>query len=119
MVNLSNTGMSSAGGRRPDNFVVGVIEEPPQVESAVNELNSLGFSDDAILILHGKSGADTIRGRDDEPGFAGHLRQSWMRLSEILSNQLDHVKRHIEAAEQGNYVIVVPLPNTDMASHKS
>jgi hypothetical protein len=39
-----------------------------------------------------------------------------MRVSEFLSNQLDHVQRHVEAAEQGNYVILVPLPDTDVES---
>ena len=86
------------------------------MESAVNELNSLGFPDDSILVLHGKSGADAIRGRDQEPGFTGFMRRSWIRLSEFLSNQLDHVQRHIEAAEQGNYVILVPLQDTDEES---
>src|SRR5918992_723108 len=103
-------------GRRPENFIVGVVNEQPQVESAVNELNSLGFAEDSILVLHGKSGADAIRGRDQEPGFAGFMRRSWIRLSEFLSNQLDHVKRHIEAAEQGNYVILVPLSDTNLES---
>ena len=103
-------------GRRPENFIVGVVNEQPQVESAVNELNSLGFAEDSILVLHGKSGADTIRGRDQEPGFTGFMRRSWIRLSEFLSNQLDHVKRHIEAAEQGNYVILVPLSDTNLES---
>jgi hypothetical protein len=101
-------------GPRPDNFIVGVINEQPGVNSVVNELGSLGFSQDSILILHGKSGADAIRNRDQEPGFTGFLRQTWMRVSEFLSNQLDHVQRHIEAAERGNYVIVVPLPNASM-----
>jgi hypothetical protein len=101
-------------GRRPDNFIVGVIDERPQVESAVNELNSLGFPEDSILVLHGKSGADAIRGRDQEPGFTGFLRHCWIRLSEFLSNQLDNVQRHIEAAEQGNYVMVVPLQGNDV-----
>jgi hypothetical protein len=103
-------------GPRPNNFIVGVINEQPQVESAVNELDSLGFPDDSILVLHGKSGDDAIRARDQEPGFTGFMRRSWIRLSEFLSNQLDHVQRHIEAAEQGNYVILVPLQDTDEES---
>jgi hypothetical protein len=82
-------------GPRPDIFMVGVIKEQPQVESAVNELSSLGFPEDSILVLHGKSGADAIRDRDQEPGFTGFLRHCWIRLSEFLSNQLDNVQRHI------------------------
>jgi hypothetical protein len=112
MADITHQTGNEASSRRPDNFIVGVIDEQPQVESAVNELNFLGFPEDSILVLHGKSGADAIRDRDQEPGFTGFLRQTWMRVSEFLSNQLDHVKRHIEAAEQGNYVIVVPLPDT-------
>jgi hypothetical protein len=112
MADITHQSGNEASSRRPDNFIVGVIDEQPQVESAVNELNFLGFPEDSILVLHGKSGADAIRDRDQEPGFTGFLRQTWMHVSEFLSNQLDHVKRHIEAAEKGNYVIVVPLPDT-------
>jgi hypothetical protein len=103
-------------GPRPDIFMVGVIKEQPQVESAVNELSSLRFPEDSILVLQGKSGADAIRGRDQEPGFTGFLRHCWIRLSEFLSNQLDNVQRHIEAVEQGNYLIGVPLQDTDTES---
>jgi hypothetical protein len=71
---------NEAPGRRPDNFIVGMIDEQPQVGSAVDELNSLGFPEDSILVLHGKSGADVIRGRDQEPGFTGFLRHCWIRL---------------------------------------
>ena len=100
-----NIALLRSAARRPANFIVGVIDERLQVESAVNELHSLGFPEGSILVLHGKNGADAIRGRDQEPGFTGFLRHSWIQLSEFLSDQLDHVQRHIEAAEQGNYVI--------------
>lgn len=116
MADVTQRTSQDTSGRRPDNFIVGVINEQPQVESAVSELNTLGFAEDSILLLHGQSGADAIRGRDQEPGFKGSLRQTWMRVSEFLSNQLDHVKRHIEAAERDNYVVVVPLPDADTES---
>jgi hypothetical protein len=114
MADITNRTSQDTSGPRPDNFIVGVINEQPQAKSAVNELDSLGFPEDSILVLHGKSGADAIRNRDQEPGFTGFLRQTWMRVSEFLSNQLDHVQRHVEAAERGNYVIVVPLPDGNM-----
>ncbi|HEX2244096.1 MAG TPA: hypothetical protein VHK27_12780 [Gammaproteobacteria bacterium] len=116
MVDATPRTNDEAPGRRPAHFIAGVIEKRPQVESAVNELNSLGFAEGSILVLHGESGADAIRGRDQEPGFTGVLRHCWIRLSEFLSNQLDNVQRHIEAAERGNYVIVVPLQDTDTES---
>jgi hypothetical protein len=114
MADITHQPGNEASGQRPDNFIVGVIDEQPQVENAVNELKSLSFPEDAILVLHGEKGADAIRDRDQEPGFTGFVRRSWIRVSDFLSNQLDHVKRHIEAAEQGNYVILVPLQDTDM-----
>ncbi len=116
MADVTHRTRQDTSGPRPDIFMVGVIKEQPQVESAVNELSSLGFPEDSILVLQGKSGADAIRGRDQEPGFTGFLRQRWIRLSEFLSNQLDNVQRHIEAVEQGNYLIGVPLQDTDTES---
>jgi hypothetical protein len=114
VTDIINRTSQDTSGPRPDNFIVGVINEQSQVESAVNELGSLGFPEDSILVLHGENGADAIRNRDHEHGFTGFLRQTWMRVSEFLSNQLDHVQRHVEAAERGNYVVVVPLPNASM-----
>jgi hypothetical protein len=44
MADVTHQPANEASSRRPDNFIVGVIDEQPQVENAVNELNSLGFS---------------------------------------------------------------------------
>ena len=52
MADITDQTANEASSRRPDNFIVGVIDEQPQVENAVNELNSLGFPEDAILVLH-------------------------------------------------------------------
>jgi hypothetical protein len=54
MADITHQIDNEASSRRPDNFIVGVIDEQPQVESAVNELNSLGLPEDAILVLHGE-----------------------------------------------------------------
>ena len=53
------------GGNRPENFIVAVISDKQQSESLFNELRFTGFSQESIIVLHGKSGADAIRHRGE------------------------------------------------------
>jgi len=98
------------GAPRPEDFIVGVISDQQQSESLVNELRSTGFSEESIIVLHGKSGADAIRHRGEGNNL---FRRFWDRFDEFARAASDDVQRHIEAAERGNYVVVVVMPNAD------
>jgi hypothetical protein len=101
-------------GPRPDNFMAGVLNDQQQMELAVNELHSLGFAEESIVVLHGESGADALRRRDEQPGVIGFFQGIWARFSEVAGNELENIQQHVEAAERGNYVVVVLLPNADV-----
>jgi hypothetical protein len=61
-------------GPRPENFIAGVLNDQQQVELAVNELHSLGFAEESIAVLHGESGAESLRRRGEQPGVTGFSR---------------------------------------------
>jgi hypothetical protein len=101
-------------GSRPDNFMAGVINDQQQVELAINELHSLGFAEESIAVLHGESGADALRHRGEQPGVTGFFQGILARFRETAGNELESIQQHVEAAERGNYVIAVLLPNADV-----
>jgi hypothetical protein len=101
-------------GPRPDNFMAGVINDQQQMELVVNELRSLGFPEESIAVLHGESGADALRHRGEQPGVTGFFQGILARFREAAGNELENIQQHVEAAERGNYVVAVLLPNTDV-----
>jgi len=100
-------------GDRPDNFVMGVINEPWQAESAADELMASGCTEDSVTILHGESAGEALRRRGERPGSVGLIERIRNRLEEFGSGGTDDVQRHIEAAEEGNYVIAAILATDD------
>jgi hypothetical protein len=96
--------------RRPGHLVAGVIQDPGAAQLTVDELNANGFSEEALFVLHGERGADSLRHRGEAGGF---LNWMWGRFVEFAGAGDDFVRRHIEAVEEGNYVIGVELKSED------
>ena len=92
--------------QRPHHLVAGVIRDHGETQLTVDELNMLGFSEDSIFVLHGERGAEALRHRGETAGF---LHWVWARFVEFAGAGDDFVRRHIEAADQGKYVIGVDL----------
>jgi hypothetical protein len=92
--------------RRPAHLIAGVLGERSATQLTVDELNADGFSEDTVFVLSGHRGAESLRHRG---GGAGFLRWAWGRFVEFADAGDDFVRRHIEAAEQGNYVIGIEL----------
>jgi hypothetical protein len=100
-------------GDRPENFVMGVINERRQAESAVDELVASGCTEDSVMILHGQSAGEALHRRGEQPGTPGFIRRIRNQLEEFGSGGIDAVQRHVEAAEEGKYVIGVVLTSDD------
>ena len=92
--------------QRPHQLVAGVIRDYGETQQTVDELNTLGLSEDSIFVLHGERGAEALRHRGEAAGF---LRWMWGRFVEFAGAGDDFVRRHIEAADEGKYVIGVEL----------
>jgi hypothetical protein len=97
---------SELPSRRPAQLIAGVIRERGATQLTVDELNAEGFSEDTIFVLSGERGAESLRHRGEGAGF---LRWAWGRFVEFADAGDDFVRRHTEAAEQGNYVIGIEL----------
>ena len=92
--------------QRPHHLVAGVIKDYGETQLTVDELNTLGLSEDSIFVLHGERGAEALRHRGEAAGF---LRWAWGRFVEFAGAGDDFVRRHIEAADEGKYLIGVEL----------
>ena len=92
--------------QRPHDLLAGVIKDHSEAQLTVDELNTLGFSEDSIFVLYGERGAESLRHRGEAAGF---LRWAWGRFAEFAGAGDDFVRRHIEAADEGKYVIGVEL----------
>ena len=92
--------------QRPHHLVAGVIKDHDETQVTVDELNTLGLSEDSIFVLHGERGAEALRHRGQGAGF---LRWAWGRFVEFASAGDDFVRRHIEAVDDGKYLIGIEL----------
>ena len=100
-------------GARPDNFVLAVINERQQMEAAIADLEASGCTEGAILMLHGHGAGEALRRRGEQPGSASLIERIRNRLEEFGSGGLDDVQRHVDAVEEGKYVIGVVLASGD------
>src|SRR6266545_897496 len=99
--------------RRPDDLIAGVMEGQGATQLTVDELYTLGFSEDSIFVLYGERGAETLRHRGESAGF---LRWVWGRFVEFAGAGDDFVRRHIEAVDEGKYVIGIELTSVESQS---
>jgi hypothetical protein len=99
--------------RRPHDLIAGVIKDHDETQVTVDELNTLGFPEDSIFVLHGEPGAAALRHRGEAGGF---LRWVWERFVEFAGAGDDFVRRHIEAVDEGKYVIGIELTSVESQS---
>ena len=97
---------SQAPRKRPGCMIAGVIGDRRETQLAVDELSSLGFSESSIFVLHGESGAESLRHRGEA---AGRLYHAWLHFDEFANASDDFVKGAVEAADAGEYVLGIEL----------
>src|SRR4029450_13464421 len=104
---IEGAGTEPPGGP-PAHMVACAIADAADVKDAVKQLNESGFSEESVSVLRGKEGADAIRHRG-----SGVLQSLLVRLNELAGATDDFVQRHMEAAEQGENIVLVQLPTGD------
>ena len=105
-------------GERPDNFIVGVIDEQSEVEAVIEDLQSRGYGGEHINVLHGEKGAEAILHRGEALGTGSTMQRLRNLLEEFAAGGLDDRRRHVEAAAQGKYVVGVVLPSDEPKSEE-
>jgi hypothetical protein len=98
--------------RRPDNFIVGVIDNEQELVGAVSAVNSSGLTQGSVFVLFGEPGAEALRHRGEHTGTQRLFKWISNRLGELAGGELDSIQRHAEAAERGSYITGVQLSNS-------
>ncbi len=99
-----NTEMTSGEPLFPWNSVVGVIDDPQALETAVEALTAAGFSESSIHVLAGGTGEHRIDAEGKRHGLLGRI----FRKVHTLGDEAEHTKRHVDELKLGHFVVIVP-----------
>ncbi len=96
----------------PDDTVVGIVDEPDDATSAVEELMATGISEDDIHVLCGESGARRL-----DPSGRGHgLLGRMHRIVQHYGDQeVTHVQRQATELREGKFLIAAPAESDEEA----
>jgi hypothetical protein len=87
----------------PYQSVVGVVDDPGDLEDAVQALISSGFGESEVHVLCGTSGVQQIDAKGKRKGLLARL----FRVVDALGEEREHTARHVKELESGHFVVVV------------
>jgi hypothetical protein len=107
----ADRGESPEEGKRlfPYNTVVGVIDDPEHVVSAVDTLATDGFTEGNVQVLCGEPGIRRIDAEGKRKGLLGRI----FRVVDRMGPEHGHTARHVQALEDGGYVVIVEAHDDD------
>ena len=91
----------------PYSTVVGVIDDAPGLEAAVNDLVDHGFVESHVHVLCGEGGIQQIDAKGKRKGVLARL----FRLVDGLGEEREHTAHHVRDLESGHFVVVVDAPD--------
>ena len=91
----------------PYDSVVGIVDEPGQLAGAVRELVASGVAEEDVSVLCGEDGIRRIDASGERKGVLARL----FRVVDAIGTEHEHTARHVEALEQGKFVVVVDAPD--------
>jgi hypothetical protein len=91
----------------PYNSVVGIIDDPSELEAAVQHLIANGFAEADVNVLCGASGVGQIDAKGKRKGVLARL----FRIVDALGTEREHTTRHMQELESGHFVVVVNSPD--------
>jgi hypothetical protein len=94
----------------PYNTVVGIIDEPDQLDTTVSALIDSGFPESGVNVLCGNRGIQTIDARGKRKGLLARV----FRMIDAMGEEREHTARHVHELEAGHYIVVVEV--ADQAS---
>jgi ketosteroid isomerase-like protein len=105
--------MAQDDGDRNDNFipyptdrVVGTIDDPKHVRTAIVALLNAGFAREEIDVLHGEGGLDRLDPTGAEHGFLARFQRTLIRTAGP-AEEYKHLRRHVEDVRAGRFVVMV------------
>ena len=91
----------------PYDTVVGIVDEPGQLVGAVRELIASGVAEEDVSVLVGEDGVRRIDATGERKGMLARI----FRVVDALGTEREHTARHVEALEQGKFVVIVDTPD--------
>src|SRR3954468_21922906 len=100
----------------PRQLVVGVFDDEQDLQRALKGLQRSGFGADRYEVLHGEQDARSL----DLTGEAHGLRGNVIRtMQAVSSDDLDHVRRHVEHLLAGDHVVAVAVGEDEDAKRQA
>ena len=93
----------------PYQTVVGVVDDPDELEAAVRALLSNGFEEAEVHVLCGARGIEQIDAKGERKGLLARL----FRIVDALGEERAHTARHVKELESGHFLIVVDAHDED------
>lgn len=87
----------------PYNSVVGVVDEAEQVEKVLDALTESGFREEDVGVLCGEPGIRRIDAEGKRKGLLARV----FRVVDRLGPEHAHTAMHVDALENGQFVVVV------------
>jgi len=91
--------------RYPMHRVVAIMDDDSQVEAVLRELQRVGVEVSAVNVLSGPEGARLL----DPSGIDHGLRGRLLRLGQQTTYEIDVLRTHERALQDGRHVIYVPV----------
>lgn len=91
----------------PYNSVVGVIDDPSELDEAVQGLVASGFAESEVNVLSGNAGVRQIDAKGKRKGLLARL----FRIVDALGPEREHTARHVKELESGHFIVVVDSPD--------
>ena len=98
--------------RYPENRVLGLVDNPEQLESTVNALTSGGFMQSEVEVICGSAAAEKLRESTGRTGFANLA----MRIGEAIGMPNDETaikNKYADALKHGRILVTVLAPSDD------
>jgi hypothetical protein len=108
----SRADRAAAGGQEghklfPYQTVVGVIDDPTNLETALEGLVEGGFGEADVHVLCGARGVAQIDAKGKRKGLLARL----FRVVDGLGEEREHTERHVKELEAGHFIVVVESPD--------
>jgi len=101
--------------RYPMRKVIGVVDTPHDLDSALSALVAAGFGPETIQVLSGEEGIRAIDPAGVYHGLLGRLT----RIIQAIGSEHEHMHRYEEELRAGHYLVVISVPDDEAARKRA
>lgn len=98
----------------PTNKVLAIVNTPAQLQSAIRELNQIGFGEDKLDVLCGQKGADRLDVTGEHHGLLARLYQFIEKFGDMESENLRDYEQELRG---GHFLLAVNVPDEEKRTH--